>query len=295
MKKNNDFKIDFMGIGVEKAASSWIAECLREHPQICFSKQKEIRFFDKNYHRGLEFYESFFDHCESDKIKGEYTPRNLVKERVPQRVRKYFPQVKLIVCFRNPIERIYSHYHFKLSHNRIDPHFSFEEFLDNSPECIKQGYYYTHLQNWFKFFPQNQFIFLIHEDIKKDPLSSIQRVYRFLEVDDSFKPDSLNQRVNITPKKQFKSFLLLRFLKRSLAIARSCKQSRIGSFLVSLLKKLKFDELFRFIFHKNVKKKLKEKERKPMSEETRKKLQQIYKDEIQDMEKLLNRDLSFWR
>ncbi len=32
--KQQDFKIDFVGIGVEKSATTWIYNCLREHPEI---------------------------------------------------------------------------------------------------------------------------------------------------------------------------------------------------------------------------------------------------------------------
>ncbi len=46
MKPNNDFKIDFIGIGATKSGTTWIAQCLKEHPQICGSSIKEINFFN---------------------------------------------------------------------------------------------------------------------------------------------------------------------------------------------------------------------------------------------------------
>ena len=42
--KKVDFKVDFIGIGVIKAATTWIFQCLKEHPEICGSSRKEIRF-----------------------------------------------------------------------------------------------------------------------------------------------------------------------------------------------------------------------------------------------------------
>ena len=38
--------IDFIGIGVLKAATTNIAEILHEHPQICISVPKEVRYFN---------------------------------------------------------------------------------------------------------------------------------------------------------------------------------------------------------------------------------------------------------
>jgi len=61
MNKDN-FKIDFIGIGAMKAASTWIFEALKEHPEICVSSEKETNFFnnDYNYRKGLKWYKKFF-------------------------------------------------------------------------------------------------------------------------------------------------------------------------------------------------------------------------------------------
>ena len=82
MKK---FKIDFIGIGAEKAATYWIWYILQEHPEICFSKRKELAFFNEfdqhflkvvnpRYFRGMNWYRKQFHHCSKRKVKGEYTP-----------------------------------------------------------------------------------------------------------------------------------------------------------------------------------------------------------------------------
>ncbi len=39
-----NFKIDFIGVGAPKCGTTWVAQCLSEHPQICLSKPKEINF-----------------------------------------------------------------------------------------------------------------------------------------------------------------------------------------------------------------------------------------------------------
>ncbi len=52
---NNNFKVDFIGIGAQKAATSWIAKCLIEHPEICLAASKETHFFsdDESFNQGL--------------------------------------------------------------------------------------------------------------------------------------------------------------------------------------------------------------------------------------------------
>ena len=54
MDKNQ--KIDFMGIGIGKSGTTWIAKCLNEHPEICISNPKEPHFFfnDEEYKKMLK-------------------------------------------------------------------------------------------------------------------------------------------------------------------------------------------------------------------------------------------------
>ena len=68
-------KPTFVGVGSMKCASTWVAECLREHPQVQLSQPKETVYF--NYHTGLDDYLDFFDHSQTDTPKlaiGEFTP-----------------------------------------------------------------------------------------------------------------------------------------------------------------------------------------------------------------------------
>jgi len=40
--------IDFLGIGVQKAASSWLWELLKEHPNVWMPPKKELHYFDRS-------------------------------------------------------------------------------------------------------------------------------------------------------------------------------------------------------------------------------------------------------
>ncbi|MFX0073102.1 MAG: sulfotransferase domain-containing protein, partial [Candidatus Hermodarchaeota archaeon] len=113
---NSSFAPDFIGIGAMKAASEWILSCLDEHPEICVTSYKEINFFNKpyNYEKGLKYYYKFFSHCPKDKIKGEFTPSYMLSPMSADLIYKTFPQVKLIVCLRNPAERAYSDYRYNI-------------------------------------------------------------------------------------------------------------------------------------------------------------------------------------
>jgi len=55
---------DFIGLGAQKAGTSWIYACLFEHPQICIPK-KEIHFFsrERNWPKGYGWYTDIFLNC----------------------------------------------------------------------------------------------------------------------------------------------------------------------------------------------------------------------------------------
>ena len=49
--------VDFIGIGAQKAGTSWVYACLYEHPEIC-APIKEIHFFSRSrFTKGREWYD----------------------------------------------------------------------------------------------------------------------------------------------------------------------------------------------------------------------------------------------
>jgi hypothetical protein len=202
-----DFKVDFIGIGVEKAATYWIADCLREHPEVCFSDKKELAFFNEfdqhfltvrnpRYSRGIEWYKKHFKDCEKGKIKGEFTPTYLYSEETAKRIKKYFPEAKLILCLRNPVDRAFSQYLHDRSTGVIK-NISFEEALAASDSYIEKGKYYKYLRLYLKHFKKNQILVLLTDDIKKDPKKTIKKIYKFVGIKKAdFIPPSLLAKPN---------------------------------------------------------------------------------------------------
>ena len=42
-----NFRPDFIGIGANKSGTTWVADMLQQHPEICLSEPKEVRYFNK--------------------------------------------------------------------------------------------------------------------------------------------------------------------------------------------------------------------------------------------------------
>ena len=173
MTINTDNKPDFIGIGVEKAGTTWIHYNLKTHPEICMisrKKFKEIYFFNEShqYSKGIEYYRSLYNRCPKNKVKGEFTAGYLSSPQTPFLIYKHFPNVKLIVCLRNPIERAYSHYKYDMELKGFyNIYKSFEEAIKKNLSFLKLSFYYKQLKKYYDLFPNKNILVLFFEDQKK--------------------------------------------------------------------------------------------------------------------------------
>ena len=94
---------DFLGINAQKSGTSWLAKNLRYHPEIFVSKEKELHYFDRNYHRSLRHYGKHFL-AGRNQVKGEITPAYAILE--PKVIR--FIQTLMPEKFRAILEDMYA-------------------------------------------------------------------------------------------------------------------------------------------------------------------------------------------
>lgn len=103
--------LQFLIIGAQKCGTSSLFYYLLQHPELALPEKKEIHFFDAKHQNGIGWYEDHFSHKKkADKQTGEATPYYLFHPLVPQRIAIHYPQIKLIVLLRSPIDRAYSHF-----------------------------------------------------------------------------------------------------------------------------------------------------------------------------------------
>jgi len=190
----------FLGLGVEKSATSWIFACLYEHPEICIPI-KEINFFweDEKWKKGIDFYQNFFqERCPNAIMQGEFSTSYFYYPVVASRINQYLPKIKLLVCLRNPVDRAFSNYRNDIMAGTIPKTLSFQDALEVKDYYLDQGHYKKQFTEYFKYFSKDQFYIMIYEDIAKDPKQFIQQLFRFLEVDETFIPSSLSKKINVS-------------------------------------------------------------------------------------------------
>jgi len=292
------FKIDFIGIGAPKSGSTWLFNCLGLHPRICLSVPKEIKYFNhidytkyirnfqddnlvnKNHYKPLSWYERCFKHCHQGSIKGEFTPSYLFDDKAPFLIRKNFPDIKLIACLRNPIDRAYSSYWGRTNYTKKGK-LSFEEAIKEDLMYIEGGLYHKHLTRYLDYFRRDKILIVLFDDIVLSPEKEIKKVFGFLDVDSTIKLNLGAVSINKAKKswfpfislimKDFPNLLIDKNLGYLLHIARMVG---MREFFLSLTTST-------FIYPE-------------MNPNTRQYLRSVFDDDIRQLEKLLNRDLSQW-
>ena len=192
--------LDYLIIGTQKGGTTSLNYYLSEHPNIMSSMIKEMPFWSNQVHRGLEWYFSHFPpippnyHC----LVGEATPINFNSPEVAENLVKFFPNVKLILLLRNPIDRAVSHYYHWLSlkwelssfeeaiqreiHQLEDQKTDFWTRLHdpNFQGYLAKGLYIHFLEKWIKVFPREQFLILSSEEFYANPDQGTTKVLNFL-------------------------------------------------------------------------------------------------------------------
>ena len=132
----------FLGIGVPRSGTTWLHELFKTHPQVYVPKyRKEINFFNKNYERGIDWYEKYFpSDVRAGKYRaiGEITPFYLFHDECIERILKMPSITKLIVNLRNPVNRAYSFYVIMIQNGKCVG--TFEECMSQHPVILQQSF-----------------------------------------------------------------------------------------------------------------------------------------------------------
>lgn len=200
--------LDFVVIGAQKCATSWLYYCLRDHPQICVpSKKLEAGYIGGRMcnEMGLSW---FFDRFspKDGQIKGDVSVEYLWDSASAEALKPHAPSAKLIISLRNPVDRMISGYFWMVRRGDL-PNIPIEagiaEVLRASPgfaellegkldQAVRRSIYAPQIQHFIDVFGPDRIKVILYEDIADDSAGQIRAIYRHLGVDETFVPPSLN-------------------------------------------------------------------------------------------------------
>lgn len=236
--------LNFLCIGAAKSGTTTLHELLKNHPEISLPKAKEVPYFNHSasVKKGFDWYlNQNFSKTDLKKNCGTVTPQYMLNQETAvnltaSRIKKQLPDVKLIVILRHPIDRTFSH--FKTSVRRSGETRTFDQAIadllsssdlntqrsatwDETNRFLFASEYGRILKDYYSLFDKKNILILFTDELKDSPKQVLKKVFKFLNVDDSYIPENIGQKHNrggmqaklplLTPKYLYKIPFLRKF------------------------------------------------------------------------------------
>jgi len=193
--------LDFLGIGAQKAGTTWLYERLSQHPAVRFPAGKEIHFWDMFMARGLPWYQNLFADHTAGLVQGEITPAYaILPPTTIRQIAGQFPALRLFYLIRNPVDRAWSAALMALGRAELRLEEASDQwFIDHfrSQSSRQRGDYARCLRHWLACYPSEQLLVLRYDQIRQNPRLLLHRVCEHLGIDADFYatlPDASLQR-----------------------------------------------------------------------------------------------------
>ena len=200
----------FLCVGAMKAGTHTWYNMITQHSLVSKNK-KELHFFNRNenFKKGKDYYISQFN---DDKIlRGEATPSYLSAD-IAEKIHSMFPNIKIIIILRNPVDRLISHYKMRKYIYNISQ--DILSYVYSQPYLIENSLYYEAVNRYIELFGGNVKI-IKFEDFINNQIDTIKDSCEFLDIpfenDISSKVDINESRSNSKILSIFKTFIFKTF------------------------------------------------------------------------------------
>ena len=177
--------LSFLGIGAQKAGTTWLYEQLKRHPQLAFPLRKEAHFWNRPHDAAaIAHYLGRF--AAVNAVAGEITPAyGILPIATIREIHRHVPHLRLIYLIRNPMDRAWSSALMALQRaemtlDEASDHWFIDHF--HSAGSRQRGDYQTCLQTWRTVFTDEQLLILRFEQIVTEPEALLNRCFQYLGV-----------------------------------------------------------------------------------------------------------------
>ncbi len=159
---------------MQKGGTTALFDYLKDHPDLAMAPEKEVHFFDDeaSVDWARPDYAAYHARFDPDRpgLRGEATPIYIYWPGSIERIARYNPRAKLILLFRDPVERAWSHWRMERSRgaealpfdvcirqgrSRVDDPSAPGHHRVHS--YVERGFYGAQLTRLYRFFPQSRY------------------------------------------------------------------------------------------------------------------------------------------
>lgn len=282
---------NFFIVGAPKCGTTALFRFLENHPQVFLSDPKEVNFFSK---KELEeqrlYYQDFKPRNENEylnlfknadtqhEIIGEASVSYLYYPEVAGRIHSFNPDSKIVILLRDPVARAWSHYlmdkRLGLVKKELMEIFQSGEAIDrlNFQQYFLLGNYASQVEKYLVLFGKKNVKIFFTEELKSNRNNTIQKLYRFLGIQNFELTEDIKHNAYKEPKGFFlKKLYSMSFIRKNIKklIPQSILKKGVDFFFNSTPPTLnKIDKIL---------------------------LKKYYYIEICRLEKLLSKDLTKWK
>ena len=295
---------NFLIIGAAKSGTSSLYMYLKQHPQIFMSPVKEPHFFSftseskmtkgpgdpiPNAITNFEEYLQLFNNVEKEKAIGEASTSYLYRPEAAKRIFELIPNAKLIAILRNPTERAFSAYMHVVRDQRESAK-NFNESLLFEKDRIEAnwdpiwhftnvGFYFKQISRYYQYFKPNQIKIFLYDELVINRLKLLIEIFNFLNVNPNFLPVNLDKfNVSGQQKNKLIYFFTKIIFQRPNPFRWLSRQT--------IPENLRW-KVTNWIRANNLKK-------QEIPPKIRNELIDLYREDIINLESLINKDLSLW-
>lgn len=176
--------LNFLGIGAQKAGTTWLYEQLNRHPELVFPIGKEAHFWNRPHNAATVA--DYLNCFQVNAIAGEITPAyGMLPIEVVRQIHSHAPSLRLIYLIRNPMDRAWSSALMALQRAEMTIDEASDQWFSDhfhSAGSRQRGDYQSCLQTWRAVFPDEQLLILRFEQVITEPELLLNRCFQHLGV-----------------------------------------------------------------------------------------------------------------
>jgi hypothetical protein len=183
---------DFIGLGAQRSGTTWLYSLVAAHPGVHGEATKELHYFHRFWNRPFTEadaveYARYFPRP-PDRIAGEWSPGYLSHFWVAPLLDRAAPRARLLVSLRDPVERYRSGIVLQAETRRRGP--------AGASAAFRIGCYGLQLEHLLSCVDRARVHVVQFEQCTSDPAAQLASIYEFMGLDPSFRPATIDQRVN---------------------------------------------------------------------------------------------------